>query len=282
MGQLNEAFSEVAQKTEQAVAKDFTGAYQKILKETEEKTAQVAENAAKTEEGHVRTLEELRGRVGESETPVYRMRDDRVIERLSPEGPKALTQEDRDRLGLKLDSQDRVPKRPTGKKSPYNLPDKPKDEPRPRTESTPVPLGSTDLAEATQLARHEDGSYGNYTKEKGFQSNNYAAVRYGKKGDPNGFILVGRSRNPVHSERILGIPFRQSGREGGLTELYTEREPCTTGPNCSAWMDHHLPSGVAVSHSVEYGTDPSSQAAGNAAMENYLNRLWPNAPRSPK
>ncbi|RAG84838.1 hypothetical protein DN069_14975 [Streptacidiphilus pinicola] len=279
MSKMSEAVGEAAQKTEQALAKDFSPGLHDFLKDTEHKTGQVAENAAKTESEHVRTLEELRGRMHDKETPVYRLRDDRVVERLTADGPRALTQEDRDRLGLQLDKKDRVRKRPKGDKSPYNLPDKGKDEERPLLDhSTQVPLGSTDLAEATQLARHEDKSYGNYSKD-GFTLNNYAAVRYGKKGDADSFILVGRSRSPVHSERILGIPFKQAGTEGGLTELYTERAPCSTGVNCSAWMRHFLPSSVAVSHSVEYGASDASQKAGNAIMEHYVNRLWPKAPR---
>jgi hypothetical protein len=50
-------------------------------------------------------------------------------------------------------------------------------------------------------------------------------------------------------------------------------------------MDTFLPGHVKVSHSFEYGFDDSSQKAGNAAMENYLNGLNPrpskHAPTAP-
>ncbi|MER5640725.1 nucleic acid/nucleotide deaminase domain-containing protein [Kitasatospora sp. NPDC002227] len=218
-------------------------------------------------------------------TPVYRVRDDGKVEKLTPHGPRELDAADRKRLApLKLNSNDEVMKAKPGA---HNLPKVKKGATRPTTDSTKVPLGGDELSRATQLARHEDKSYGNYAKRKGtgedgkpaeydFTSNNYAAARHGEAGDKDGFILVGRSRNPnPHSERVLGIPLLESGSKGGLTELYTEREPCTSAPNCSAWMAHHFPSSVRVTHSVEYGNTPESRAAGNRTMEHYLNGLRP-------
>ncbi|MFJ4845334.1 MULTISPECIES: nucleic acid/nucleotide deaminase domain-containing protein [unclassified Streptomyces] len=209
-------------------------------------------------------------------TDVYHMADDGTITRLTADGHIPLTEADRDRIALRLDGKDSVGRRPKGK---YKLPELEKGKTRPRKDSAEVPLGGSPLAKATQLARHADNSYGNYYKkskdsdEKVFQSNNYAAVRYGNEGDDDGFILVGRSRNPVHSERALGIPFLRNDSHDGITELYTEREPCSTGVNCSAWMHHYLPDSVNVSHSVEYGDTPESQVRGNSAMESYLNGL---------
>jgi hypothetical protein len=221
----------------------------------------------------LRSRESLRG-FGDS-THVYHMSDNGTVTRLTADGHMPLTDADRDRMALKLNSKDSVGRRPKGK---YKLPDA-EGKPRPRKDSTEVPIGSSPLAKATQLARHADNSYGNYYKkskdsdEKVFRSNNYAAVRYGAEGDDDGFIMVGRSRNPVHSERVLGIPFLKNQKIDGITELYTERAPCSTGVNCSAWMHHYLPESVNVSHSIEYGDTPDSQARGNAAMQSYLNRL---------
>lgn len=102
--------------------------------------------------------------------------------------------------------------------------------------SRQVPFGSTDLSQATQLARHantgkidrktkqpEQGDYGN--KGKKFTSRNYAAARYGEKGADDEFIVVGRSvyTTGMHSERQIGIPFLDAKRAEGMSELYTER-----------------------------------------------------------
>jgi len=236
--------------------------------------------------GTVATKEELRKGLGP--TPVYKIGDDGVVRRLTSEGPKALEEADRARLApMKLDGADKVPGAEPGK---YRLPPLKKGEVRPTTESEQVPFGEDELSRATQLARHEDGSFGSYAKREGtgptadepnrpaqydFTSNNYASARYGKAGDENGFILVGRSRNPnPHSERVLGIPMLESGSAGGLTAVYTERAPCTSAPNCSSWMKHFLPSGVQVTHSASYG-GAADRAAGNSDMEQYLNALRP-------
>lgn len=79
----------------------------------------------------------------------------------------------------------------------------------------------------------------------------------------------------MHSERQIGIPFLDAKRAEGMSELYTERAPCTKSPgasDCSAWMSEHLPN-VDVSHSVEYGDTPESKKKGNDAMENYLDGI---------
>lgn len=63
-----------------------------------------------------------------------------------------------------------------------------------------------------------------------------------------------------------------------MRELYTEREPCTSGKgsvDCSAWMSKHLPDGVQVSHSVEYGETEDSKKRGNDQMKQYLDGIKP-------
>jgi hypothetical protein len=66
---------------------------------------------------------------------------------------------------------------------------------RARKHSTEVPFYENDLSRATALARHEQGSCGNYTPHKQtgepvFSSNNYAAmrVRYDHEGGEREFI----------------------------------------------------------------------------------------------
>ncbi|MFG2548364.1 nucleic acid/nucleotide deaminase domain-containing protein [Streptomyces sp. NPDC048581] len=204
-------------------------------------------------------------------TPVFHVDDEGRVTRLTSAGHQDLTDEDRARLGpLRLDSEGFVEDR---KAVNYALP-----EVRHKKPSQQVEFGSTDLSQATQLARQANRDYGQYRKGK-FSSRNYAAARYGQLGDQDGFILVGRSKFPgQHSERQVGIPFLDAGATDRMTELYTEREPCTTGSgarDCSAWMSHHLPDSVQVSHTVEYGATEDSKKQGNAQMEQYLNGLNP-------
>ncbi|MER6285872.1 WXG100-like domain-containing protein [Streptomyces sviceus] len=203
--------------------------------------------------------------------PVYHLDDKGKVTRISSEGHHDLTPEDRTRLtSLNLQG-DSVPERKAGN---YPLP-KGKRESKP---SQQVAFGSTDLSQATKTARQANGDYGRTSKGK-FSSRNYAAGRHGKPGADDEFIIVGRSKWPAsHSERQVGIPFLNAGTKDGLTELYTEREPCTTGKgaqNCSAWMSEYLPKDVRVSHTVEYGDTPDSKQKGNDAMEKYLNGMNP-------
>ncbi|WP_438488114.1 nucleic acid/nucleotide deaminase domain-containing protein [Streptomyces sp. S186] len=218
------------------------------------------------------------GKNSHGNPPMYNVGDKGKVTRLTTEGHKDLTADDRKRLTpIGLLSDDHVPRREAGK---YPLP--PAEE-RKRKPSQQVAFGSTDLSQATQLARHantgagsKQGDYGRVSKGK-FSSRNYAAARYGERGADDEFVLVGRSKWPgMHSERQVGIPFLDSGKSQGMSELYTEREPCTTGPgtrDCSAWMSHHLPDDVKVSHTVEYGDTAESKKKGNDEMEKYLNGI---------
>ncbi|MET7689631.1 nucleic acid/nucleotide deaminase domain-containing protein [Streptomyces sp. NPDC005483] len=212
----------------------------------------------------------------DGKTPMYLMGDDGTLRRLRPDGgTHKLDQEDRDRIGLTLD----------GDNAGRPLPGEPnlklhgKERPRPLSNSQQVELGSTPLSQAVQLARHSDKSYGNHKQVNGqdkFESNNYAAARLdsAKQGDGN-FIMVARSSGFRHSERMIGFPVLRDGAGGRITELYTERAPCSSAPNCSAWMKERL-SHVDVTHSIDYGNTKESRAQGNAEMMNYLDRLKAN------
>jgi hypothetical protein len=144
----------------------------------------------------------------------------------------------------------------------------------PRKNSTPIVAGSTDLSRATQLARHSDGYY---------KGKNYAAFRVGE-GD-NSFILVGRVDGP-HSERIVGVPLKNSGMADLVTDAYSERAPCRTPKYfCGEWMEQHFPN-ANMSHSFEYGEHATwddekdrkaalleSQRQGNREMGKYVSAL---------
>lgn len=209
---------------------------------------------------------------GISKKHVYHVDDQGKVTRLTSTGHQDLTAEDRARLTPLNLQGDNVGRRVAAD---YRLPDPPD---RKRKSSTQVGFGSTDLSQATRLARDANKDYGQTRKGK-FSSRNYAAARYGESGSQNEFILVGRSKWPAsHSERQVGIPFLNNGTEKGMSELYTEREPCTTGPgakDCSAWISEHLPESVRVSHTVEYGHTAESKQKGNEEMERYLNGINP-------
>ncbi len=214
-------------------------------------------------------------------TPMYLMGDDGTVKRLQSDGKRAdLTDEDRQRMGLRFggDDGDNVGRPVAGEAS---LKLHGRERPRPLSDSTQVGLGSTPLSRAVQLARHADGSYGNHKQVNGqdkFESNNYAAARFNNAKDDGDFVLVARSSGFRHSERMIGFPVLRDGAGGRMTELYTERAPCSSAPNCSAWMKETLPH-VDVSHSIEYGSTRESRADGNAEMMNYLDRLRGNRNR---
>lgn len=149
----------------------------------------------------------------------------------------------------------------------------------PRKNSTPIVAGSTDLSRATQLARHSDGYYA---------GKNYAAFRVGSGKD--GFIVVGRVDGP-HSERIVGVPLKNSGMADMVTDAYSERAPCRTAQYfCGEWMEKYFPD-TEMSHSFEYGELATwedekdrkaalleSQRKGNREMSKYVNALSHQAP----
>ncbi|MGG2459807.1 nucleic acid/nucleotide deaminase domain-containing protein [Streptomyces sp. RGM 3693] len=234
-------------------------------------------NHRENDDGIATTLQGIQKK-SNGEAPTYHVSDKGKVTRLSSAGHEDLTDKDRSRLTpIGLLSDDHVPRREASK---YPLP--PAGE-RKRKPSKQVDFGSTDLSRATELARHSNtgpgskpGDYGRTTKGK-FSSRNYAAARYGQPGSEDEFILVGRSKWPgMHSERQVGIPFLDSGKSNGMSELYTEREPCTTGPgtrDCSAWMSKHLPDDVKVSHTVEYGETAESKKKGNDEMEQHLKKI---------
>lgn len=230
------------------------------------------------------TRDELRQQLGEK--PVYLLGDRGRIQRLTPNGPADLTDKDRELLGIPLKltgaNQNKVPDRPVNPDNPYAWEKGATPEERaarPRKSSTKVPFYEDELSRATALARHEQKSYGNYSPQKGtkelkFTSNNYAAARvnYSRNGEQREFILVGRSNNPVHSEKVLGIPFLENGTGQHVKDLYTEREPCSESSDCAAWIERYMPH-VNVTHSVDYG--PGTVESGNREMENRLNRMHP-------
>ncbi|MFE7612786.1 nucleic acid/nucleotide deaminase domain-containing protein [Streptomyces celluloflavus] len=237
---------------------------------------QMARNHRGNDDETALSIAKLRKR--DDGTPMYLMGDDGTVRRLRSDGTTGkLTHDDKKRIGLQFNGEN-VGRAQAGEPS---LKLQGKKKPRPLTSSKQVALGSTPLSRATQLARHADGSYGNHKEVNGkdkFESNNYAAARFGSNGENGDFILVARSSGFRHSERMIGFPTMRDGAGGRVSELYTERAPCSSGANCSAWMKERLPH-VQVTHSVEYGSTAQSRAQGNAGMMDYLDRLKANRHR---
>ncbi|MGW2697800.1 nucleic acid/nucleotide deaminase domain-containing protein [Streptomyces sp. NPDC001296] len=268
--QIVKALEHAAEKTGKAIGEDAGKAVKDLYHDTGKRLKRVADNHLETDAKHAAELERIAKRPRTEETPVYHMADDGSIRRLNPDRSHSdLTDADRAKLGLDSTSIGRPVKGEQNAK--LKNKSEGRTDPRPKASSQQVPLGSTDLSQATQLARHADRSYGTHNKDGEFTSNNYAAARVRSADGSGDFILVARSNGRRHSERMIGTPFLREGEPARIRHLYTEREPCSTGANCSSWMAERFP-GTEVSHSVEYG-DKASRERGNAIMESYLDQL---------
>ncbi|MFF3312834.1 nucleic acid/nucleotide deaminase domain-containing protein [Streptomyces sp. NPDC002952] len=112
-----------------------------------------------------------------------------------------------------------------------------------KVRSTKVDPYADELGQATQLARYARDDY---------SGNNYAAGRY---IDPDGrgeSVLVGYSEKSMHSERSIGYPILHNGKQSGLKEVFTEREPCQLKPSCDRWLDLHFKDAKTVHHTNDY------------------------------
>lgn len=275
LGALEHAGGKLLKALGQDTGKAVSGLY----KDTGKRVHTVVDHHVKTDTKIGTDFEKLELHRPVGDTPIYHVADDGTITRLQHNPDETdpakryrhlpLTQDDNLRLGL--DPAHRG--RPVEGEQLAKLKDddEGRTRPRPTTASTEVPLGSTELARATQIARHADNSYGTHNSNGTFTSNNYAAARITGANNRGDFILVGRSNGFRHSERMIGTPFLRQGDESRIRELYSERQPCGIPPNCSSWMAERLPH-VEVTHSVEFGDKPS-RLRGNAAMEKYLGLL---------
>ncbi|MCK1797043.1 hypothetical protein MTQ01_13655 [Streptomyces sp. XM4193] len=213
------------------------------------------------------------GKRTDNGTPMYLMGDDGSIRRLRPDGSTSdLTPDDKARIGLSPENIGRPRPGEKGARLSEGTPGN-----RPGVQSTEVPFGSTDLSRATQLARHSQESYGNNKEGKDFRSNNYAASRITGAGDSSDFIFVTRSNGYRHSERMV-MPFIREDQADRVTAMYSEREPCTTGAQCSAWIKEKFPH-ADITHSVEYGASGESRQRSKEVMQDYLSTLRANRER---
>ncbi|MGW0703746.1 nucleic acid/nucleotide deaminase domain-containing protein [Streptomyces sp. NPDC002867] len=112
-----------------------------------------------------------------------------------------------------------------------------------RADSKKIGFDSNDdLVRATQAARIARDDY---------KGTNYAAGRY-IAPDGKESILVGYSNKNGHSERMIGRPLLHNGKQDGLTEVFTEREPCRKNPECARWLDYYFGNDTKVTHVADY------------------------------
>lgn len=170
----------------------------------------------------------------------YLLDADGTVQRLEADGDlKPLDATDKERLGGILD--DGKAYRPSDRpgREEFSVADTHKG----KVESTKIDPYTDELAQATQLARYARNDY---------DGNNYAAGRY---IDPDGqgeSILVGYSKNSLHSERSIGYPLLHNDKQDGLKEVFTEREPCQKRPRCEAWLDKYFQEAKTVTYANDY------------------------------
>lgn len=278
---IAQALGDGAKKLGKTLGEDAGKAAKDLYHDTGKRLKRVADNHSDNDSKVSEKFERLAKRPRNEETPIYHLDDHGNVRRLNHD-PNGATPGDRYKLDeLTAEDTRRLGFEPSSVGSPTEgerlalLRDRSEGmtRPRPTTASTQVAPGSTDLARATQLAHHADNYYP--TSRSG---RNYAALRARGADGGGDFILVGRSHPSdgtmpkAHSERMLGMPFLRQGQGGRISELYTERAPCSESANCSAWMAERLPH-VQASHSFEYGATRESRAAGNAAIRGYLTTL---------
>ncbi|MFF3172910.1 nucleic acid/nucleotide deaminase domain-containing protein [Streptomyces sp. NPDC057900] len=181
------------------------------------------------------------------DTPMFLLNADGTVEKLNPDGTTVAVKKD-DNSGIldlmtepgKNGEAGRVWRPRKGEKGP-SYPVSPKKD-QAKVTSTKIPSGSTDLSQATQIARYHNSDWG---------GGNYAAGRYVDSSGKQ-MILVTNSEGP-HSERTLGYPILKAGKQDNLKALYTEREPCQGAPSwCDKWTAKYFKPDLEVTHTAKY------------------------------
>lgn len=194
-----------------------------------------------SKKGHKKNDEKTKGDLDSCKADhTYLLSTDGTVERLDANGNlNPLDSADRARLDGILDNGKAWRARTRGERAATAVPNAHTG----KVQSTKVDPYVDELGQATQLARYARNDY---------TGNNYAAGRY---IDPDGrgeSILVGYSENGMHSERSIGYPILHNGKQSGLKEVFTEREPCQLTPSCDRWLDRHFKQANMVHHTNTY------------------------------
>ncbi|WP_031080715.1 nucleic acid/nucleotide deaminase domain-containing protein [Streptomyces sp. NRRL S-118] len=199
------------------------------------------------------------------DVPMYLLNADGSVQVLLPSGDtEKLSKSDDSGIWNILDKKDGTAWRPAPReKHDWNVPQTRKG---PKVTSTKIEPGSTDLSRATEIARYAKNDY---------RGTNFAAGRYVDPDTGREMILVGDSQGP-HSERTIGYPLLKNGREAGLQEVYTEREPCQLSPKCDQWLDLHFKSknpNLEVTHANDYDQTEKSLYKRDIEHRKYMEAL---------
>ncbi|WP_217505245.1 WXG100-like domain-containing protein [Streptomyces lunaelactis] len=213
------------------------------------------------DERRKREFEKCKNGGGDDEVRTYLLNADGSVQRLYEDGrTNSLDDADKSRLnGVVLNNGKAwIPDTPKEKSEFYA------DATHPgRAPSRKIDFDSKDdLVQATQAARIARDDY---------KGTNYAAGRYIDPGTGKESILVGYSNKNGHSERMIGRPLIHNGKEDGLTEVFTEREPCRKNPQCARWLDYYFKNDLNVTHVADY-YKPNGTTT-NAEHTRYLDYL---------
>ncbi|GAA2349506.1 hypothetical protein OKJ48_02740 [Streptomyces kunmingensis] len=246
-------------------------ALSKIAKHVTETVPDRVKAASKT---HKRKDHDVKDDVNEIETKkqkvdkdvrMYILNADGSVDRLMPDGTiptkgaKGLDGDDHTRLAGLLEPDGTVWRPQTNAdKRRWRV----KGKPTGVVTSRKIDPDTSDLAHATQLARKGHDYY---------EGKNYAAGRYIDPKSGHESILIGRSSDTGHSERMIGHPLLHRGVQGNLSELFTERSPCQKNPRCNIWLEHFFKSDnpdLSVTHAATY--DQSDKKTQNDEFWKYL------------
>lgn len=175
----------------------------------------------------------------------YMLNADGTVDRILPNGTIAANGlDDTDKLNLANITTDGKVWRPVedSEKRQWNTP----TDHTGTVTSKKIDPNTSDLARATQQARKAHDYY---------KGKNYAAGRYIDPQSGRESILVGRSEGGFHSEKQIGHPLLHTKNQSGLTEMFTEREPCQKNPQCNRWLDYYFKSAnpdLEVTHAANY------------------------------
>jgi hypothetical protein len=178
----------------------------------------------------------------DEEVRTYLLNADGTVQRLHEDGrTNSLDDADKTRLNNVVlnDGKAWIPKTPKQKSEFYS-----DSKHKGRVSSQKIGFDSKDdLVQATQAARIARDDY---------KGTNYAAGRYIDPKTGTESILVGYSNKAGHSERMIGRPLLHNGKGDGLTEVFTEREPCKKPPECARWLDYYFKQDLKVTHVADY------------------------------
>ncbi len=144
-------------------------------------------------------------------------------------------------------------------------------------QSTQVPYGGDNLSQKA-IEYRKNWVHPKTGKRGYWKQGNIAVYEYRDGGELRTHAEKSIPRRAgkvgLHSEPAGLLALDKMGiKLDQITQVYTEREPCMSAGNyCGTLLGSELPD-IPVTHSFEYGINPNSQVAGNAALEDALKEV---------